>query len=226
MNSEFPVYFELEGGGACGGGVHFFCSIQCRETAPTSGYNCEFKAGEQPISDMEAGVTCEACGKYLTAPEGVSVLRETVDPLDCPVCGAAKSFIINSQDQGSGYCTKEQQTWTIRPFTDKANPTALPWAITEEFGDVVPFSIIRADDTGGSIADVFGDSLSEAAANAQLIVRAVNSHSQLIAALNETVEALEAFERGCDCKGLGGCTQFDALIIGKEALAAIATNAA
>ena len=60
-----------------------------------------------------------------------------------------------------------------------------PWTITTEFAEIVPFSIVKADDTGGSIADVFGDSMDEAEANAKLIVRAVNSHDALVEAARE-----------------------------------------
>jgi hypothetical protein len=77
---EWPVYFELEDPNQYSGGVHFFCSEQCREIAPTAEYNCNIKAGTQSESEMEAGTTCENCGKYLIAPEGVSELRQFYQP--------------------------------------------------------------------------------------------------------------------------------------------------
>lgn len=76
---EWPVYFELEAPECYSGGVHFFCSEQCREIAPTAGYAALIEAGVQLESEMEAGTVCESCGKYLIAPAGVSELRDFVN---------------------------------------------------------------------------------------------------------------------------------------------------
>lgn len=76
---EFPVYFELDSSepdAEATGGVHFFCSNECRAVAPTAGYGTPFKAGEQPETELADGTVCETCGKLLTAPEGVTELRE------------------------------------------------------------------------------------------------------------------------------------------------------
>lgn len=34
--------------------------------------------------------------------------------LDCPMCGAQKSFTINPQDEAVGYCSVERQSWRIQ----------------------------------------------------------------------------------------------------------------
>lgn len=37
------------------------------------------------------------------------------EPLDCPMCGAQKSFDINPNNPAEGYCHKEETIWTVKP---------------------------------------------------------------------------------------------------------------
>lgn len=94
------------------------------------------------------------------------------------------------------------------------NTTERPWAITTEFAEIVPFTIVRADDTGGTIADVFGDSNEEAEGNAKLIITAVNAWDNVAALrrriiqLNAQGEALVKFEIEADGSYSGGVLFF------------------
>lgn len=57
---------------------------------------------EKPIADTLYGV------------EGIPV-EPLKHRLQCPVCGAADAFTIDTQDGSRGYCAAEDSTWTIRP---------------------------------------------------------------------------------------------------------------
>lgn len=96
----------------------------------------------------------------------------------------------------------------------KMKATDRPWAITTEFADIVPFSIVRSDDAGGSIADVFGDTNGEAESNAKLIIAAVNAWDDVTALrrrvvqLNAQSEIPVKFEREADGSYSGGVMFF------------------
>jgi len=50
----------------------------------------------------------------LYAVEGIPVDYSKLR-LQCPVCGAADAFTIDTKDGSRGYCAAEDSTWTIRP---------------------------------------------------------------------------------------------------------------
>lgn len=54
------------------------------------------------------------------------------DLLDCPMCGAARAFMINPLDGAVGYCMKEQKAWRVTSLTC-ANAACLEPKAT--FGD-------------------------------------------------------------------------------------------
>jgi hypothetical protein len=70
--------------------------------------------------------------------------------------------------------------------------TERPWDAVSEFDDA-PFTILRADGFGGSIADVFGDSIEEAKANADLIVKSVNNYDAVVYALKAAQQLLHRY---------------------------------
>jgi hypothetical protein len=80
----------------------------------------------------------------------------------------------------------------INNNSNTSTSTERPWDIVSEFEDA-PFSILRADGVGGSIADVFGDTLKEAKANADLIVKSVNNYDAVVYALKAAQQLLHRY---------------------------------
>lgn len=57
-------------------------------------------------------------------------------PLDCPMCGALRSFDINPANPAEGYCHKEETIWTVKPGKPLAEIKATAQFATMKLDDV------------------------------------------------------------------------------------------
>lgn len=113
---------------------------------------------------------------------------------------------------------KDQHQTTTQPAEPVAEHSPLPWTAHDDDGTgTLPCVLASQVNTFGN----FYVAQCNQFADAEFIVKMANLHEELIAALRECEDALDAFEQGCDCKGLGGCHQWDALQQARAVLAKV-----